>query len=100
MVLQSLFRLAIVTVALVSPQKANAKQEWTCTRGELVRKIEIEAEVYGQTPCKVIYLKPSEGVAPREIGAAKNTFSFCESKAEEVALKLQNLDWECAREDS
>jgi hypothetical protein len=100
MVLHSLVRLAIVAVACFSSQKANAKQEWTCKRGEVIRKIEIEAEVYGRTPCKVVYLKPSESVPPREIGAAKNAFSFCESKAEEVALKLQNLDWECEREDS
>lgn len=93
-------RLAVLTVFLFTSTSADSRQEWTCKKMKLVRKITIEAPEYGKSPCRVVYSKPSEKVEPQEIGAARRDFSFCEKKAEEVALKLQNLDWECEREDS
>ncbi len=91
---------AVLTVFSLTSTPAEGGQEWTCVLGKATRKIHIEADRYGHAPCRVIYEKPSEGAFPVEIGRALREFSFCESKAEEVALKLQNSDWECALEDS
>lgn len=92
--------VAVLIVFTLASTPAEGKQEWTCVRGMDVRKIRIKAEQYGRVPCRVVYEKPTEGFAPVEIGRAQRVFSFCEEKAEEVALKLQNSDWDCAREDS
>ena len=91
---------AILTVFLTASTPAEGKQEWTCKRGPLVRKLIIHAEPYGALPCEIVYQKPNEGVPETVIARALRDFSFCESKAEQVALKLQNDDWECEREDS
>lgn len=91
---------AILTVLLTASTPAEGKQEWTCRRGSLVRKLIIHAEPYGATPCEIVYQKPTEGVPDTVIARALRDFSYCEEKAEEVALKLQNGDWECEREDS
>lgn len=93
-------RLAVFTVFFFTSSVADSRQEWTCKKMKLVRKITVEAAADGKSPCRIVYSKPIEKVEPREIGAAKHSFSFCEKKAEEMALKLQNLDWECEREDS
>lgn len=93
-------RLAILTALLFASTPAESRQEWTCKKMKIVRKITVEAPVPGKPPCRVVYSKPVEKVEPKEVGAAKHDFPFCEKKAEEVALKLQNLDWECEREDS
>lgn len=91
---------AVLTVFMLASTPAEGRQEWTCVRGKDIRKIRIEVDNYGRVPCRVIYEKPTEGFVPVEIGRAQRAFSFCEEKAEEVALKLQNSDWECEREDS
>lgn len=93
-------RFAVLTVFLLVSTRAEGKQEWTCKRGGIVRKLVIHAEPYGATPCEIVYKKPTEGIPDIVIARALRDFSFCESKAEEVALKLQNGDWDCEREDS
>lgn len=66
----------------------------------MTRKLLIQAEPYGALPCEILYRKTEEGKPDAIIGKALRDFSFCEAKAEEVALKLQNSDWDCEREDS
>ena len=93
-------RLVVLVILAVSSTPAEARQEWTCRRGKIERRITIEAKEYGKAPCKVFYKKPSERKPDKEIGHALRQFAFCEDKAEEVALRLQNMNWECARKDS
>jgi hypothetical protein len=93
-------RVAVLLVLSLAATPAEAKQEWTCKKGKLERKILVEAKTYGKAPCKVLYKKPTERKPDKEVGHAMRQFPFCEEKAEALALKLQNSGWECARQDS
>lgn len=96
----SVSKAALLTMLVLSSSPAEGRQEWTCKKNGLTRKLVIAADPYGTLPCEIVYKKPTEGVPDTVIAKASRDFAFCESKAEEVALKLQNGDWECEREDS
>lgn len=93
-------RLAVLTVFMFAATPTHGGQEWTCKKKGLVRQILIQADVYGKPPCKTIYLKPTEKKPERMLARADHDFPLCERKAEELALKLQNMSWECSRKDS
>jgi hypothetical protein len=95
-----ILRLQVAAAIAVVSVPALGGQAWTCKKNELVRKIEIKADVYGKAPCSTVYLKPSEKKPDKEIARAKHDFPLCERKADDLALKLQNASWDCARKDS
>jgi hypothetical protein len=88
-------RTAILALLLPSSSLL-AGDIWTCEAGGLTRKIVVESSDNARVPCKIVYKKPSEKKPDVILGGAERDPKFCASKAETIALKLQNRDWSCS----
>lgn len=89
---------ACLLVALSASAAHSAeKTEYTCTSGELVRRIVIEVgDISTSLPCEVVYWKDQEAPGERRVlWNARSDAAFCESKASGLADKLSGAGWSC-----
>lgn len=90
---------ACLLVALSASAAHSAeKTEYTCTSGELVRRIVIEVgDLNTSLPCEVVYWKDQEAPGERRVlWNARSDAAFCQSKAAGLADKLGGAGWNCA----
>jgi len=70
-----------------------AESKYVCKSGNVERIIEV---VYSspdsKVPCDVKYTKSDSAEV---LWSAQNETGYCESKSDELALKLENLGWVC-----
>ena len=89
-------RLAACGLILLLPLAA-AADNYRCTNGDLVRRIEIIYEPGRALPCEVHYFKDSEAAGSSEmLWRAENEAGYCEARAAELAEKLNGLGWTCS----
>jgi hypothetical protein len=93
--------LSVITVVGISLGAIPVwSDEYVCRAGKDVRTISVEREVEGQAvPCVVKYAKPAQGVTEFPYNA-KHDQNYCPAKADELAIRLGTLGWQCERQDS
>ena len=87
-------------VALILPvlSIAQDQQSYQCTFGELTRRVEIFSEPGVAAPCEVHYYKDTEAPGERQVlWQAQNDAAYCESKAQEFIVKLNDMGWDCGQ---
>ncbi len=92
-------RLLIAILASLAPGLllAEGSDAYTCTYGELQRRVEILRETGGQVPCEVHYHKDSEAPGePQVLWSATNEVGYCEKNAEALVAKLEGWGWDCS----
>lgn len=95
-------RLLIAFLASLAPGLllAEGSDVYTCTYGELQRRVEILRETGGQVPCEVHYHKDSEAPGePQVLWSATNEVGYCEKNAEALVAKLEGWGWDCGRDE-
>lgn len=89
-------RLSLACLLLVLPGAA-AATEYTCTQGDLVRRIEIVYEPGRAVPCEVHYYKDTEAPGERQVlWTAQNEAGYCEARTGELVERLRGHGWECS----
>lgn len=87
--------LAACGLSLLLPLAA-AADNYRCTNGDLVRRIEILYEPGRAVPCQVHYFKDTEAPGTHDVlWTAQNEAGYCEARAAELADKLRGLGWAC-----
>jgi hypothetical protein len=87
---------AALLPAFLIPVSGLAADNYRCTRGDLVRRIEIFYEPGRAVPCEVHYYKDTEQPGNREVlWRAQNQSGFCESKTSAFIDELQSQGWDC-----
>ena len=67
-----------------------------CTQHDMTRSIEVVYSDPGQAvPCEVLYDKPTDGTQSTP-WRATNESGYCEAKAAQLVVKLEELGWTCA----
>ncbi len=73
---------------------------YSCSFGDLQRRVQILTEPGVSVPCEVHYYKDTEAPGERRVlWSADRQEGYCESKANEFVAKLEGWGWSCA-EDS
>lgn len=92
---------AILLLALTVPASALAADNYRCTYGDLVRRVEIVYEPGRAVPCEVRYFKDTEAPgAPQVLWSAQNESGYCESKTTAFIQELASQGWSCESGDS
>jgi hypothetical protein len=82
-------------ILLTVPAVASA-DDYRCTQGEMVRRVEIMYEPGLAVPCEVHYFKDTEAPGTREVlWRAQNEAGYCEARTEELIAMLKSYGWEC-----
>jgi hypothetical protein len=90
------FRIAILLSALSLPATAVAADNYHCTNGDLVRRVEIYYEPGREVPCEVHYYKDTELPGERQVPwRAQNEAGYCESRAKAFIEQLTSQGWDC-----
>ncbi len=91
--------LAVSLVALLPCLSfAEGPQNYLCTYSDLQRRVEILYETGMTLPCEVHYYKDTEAPGDKQVlWRAMNEANYCEQKAEEFIVKLQDLGWSCGQ---
>lgn len=91
-------RLALFLVAVSLPILATAQdaENYRCTNGEVVRRIEIVYATGARVPCEVHYYKDTEAPGALEVPwNAQNQTGYCEARAAELVDSLRGWGWNC-----
>lgn len=90
--------LTILAAVLPALTLAQEPQNYRCTQGDLVRRVEIFYETGVKVPCEVHYYKDTEAPGERQVlWRALNQEGYCEQKTEEFVTRLGGWGWECTR---
>ncbi|MEM7041552.1 MAG: hypothetical protein AAF543_01950 [Pseudomonadota bacterium] len=76
---------------------AAEKSQFTCTSGDLVRRVIIEVgDLATGLPCEVVYWKDKEAPGVRRVlWNARSDAAFCDGKASGLVDKLATAGWSC-----
>lgn len=88
------FRSIIILAVLTLPTAVTA-ESWICEQGSLVREINVERATANPVPCSVNYDKQAEGLGSSVLWTAAADGSYCDTKANGLAEKLEDLSWSC-----
>jgi len=91
-------RIAIFLLATGLPVLGAAQtgQNYRCTNGDQVRRIEIVYVTGEAVPCEVHYFKDTEAPGAREIPwNAQSQAGYCEARAGELVANLRGGGWTC-----
>lgn len=87
---------AILLSAISLPATALAADNYRCTLGDLVRRVEIFYEPGREVPCEVHYYKDTETPGDRQVPwRAQNEAGYCESRAAAFIEQLKSQGWDC-----
>ena len=87
---------AILLTAVSLPATAIAADNYRCTLGDLVRRVEIYYEPGRAVPCEVHYYKDTEMPGePQVPWRAQNEAGYCESRAAAFIEQLKSQGWDC-----
>lgn len=90
------FLNAILLTAVSLPATAIAADNYRCTLGDLVRRVEIYYEPGREVPCEVHYYKDTEMPGERQVPwRAQNEAGYCESRAAAFIEQLKSQGWDC-----
>lgn len=96
-----LTRIVATTLLASLPLSLSAQEylEFQCYSGALARRIAVHYETAATLPCEVHYYKEAkeEPGEPQVLWRARNTAGYCESKARELADRLNDSGWDCAQ---
>lgn len=85
-------------LALIAPTLSfsQGQQNFSCSMGELTRRVEVVSEPGVSVPCEVHYYKDSEATDERQVlWSAMNEAGYCEAKTQEFVAKLSDMGWNC-----
>jgi hypothetical protein len=91
-------RYFVLPLAMLLPLLAagQSNNNYRCTQGNLVRRVEIVYETGVAVPCEVHYHKDTEAPGQREVlWQAFNESGYCEARTREFVARLQGLGWAC-----
>ena len=92
------FLTVSLLVMLPCLSSAEGPQNFLCTYSDLQRRVEILYETGMTLPCEVHYYKDTESPGEKQVlWRAMNEASYCEDKAQEFIVKLQDLGWSCGQ---
>jgi hypothetical protein len=87
---------AILLSAIALPATAIAADNYRCTNGDLVRRVEIYYEPGREVPCEVHYYKDTELPGERQVPwRAQNEAGYCETRAAAFVEQLKSQGWDC-----
>jgi hypothetical protein len=87
---------AILLTAVSLPAAAIAADNYRCTLGNLVRRVETYYEPGREVPCEVHYYKDSEMPGERQVPwRAQNEAGYCETRAAAFIEQLKSQGWDC-----
>ena len=92
-------RLAFFLGSVALPILATAQdgQNYRCTNGDVVRRVESVYASGAAVPCEVRYYTDTEAPgAPEVPWNAQNQTGYCEARAEELVSNLRGWGWDCA----
>ncbi len=89
--------ITFVTALFLMPGAALADaQSYSCSYGEMKRRVEILSEPGQSVPCEVHYYKDTEAPGEQQVlWSAQNEEGYCERKAEEFVAMLTSNGWSC-----
>lgn len=88
--------LSFAAIVLIVPGLAVA-EDYRCTYGDKLRRIEIMYEPGLAVPCEVHYFKDTEAPGSREVlWRAQSEAGYCEARTEELVAMLTSYGWECS----
>ena len=88
--------LTILVAALPGLSLAQDQNNYQCTQGDLVRRVEIVYETGVTVPCEVHYYKDTEAPGETQVlWRALNQEGYCEAKTQEFITKLGSWGWDC-----
>ncbi len=94
-------KLLVVILAAMIPSLSlgQSTQNYQCTDGELIRRVEIIYETGVAVPCEVHYHKDTEAPGERQVlWSAYNESGYCERKTREFIAQLEGWGWECEQD--
>jgi hypothetical protein len=92
---------AALLLAFSIPASTLAADNYQCTNGDLVRRVEILYEPGRAVPCEVQYYKDTEAPdAPQVLWRAQNESGYCESKTAAFIEQLESQGWSCGSGES
>ncbi|MCZ6515956.1 MAG: hypothetical protein O6763_00540 [Gammaproteobacteria bacterium] len=94
-------KLLVVILAAMIPSLSlgQGTQNYQCTDGELIRRVEIIYETGVAVPCEVHYHKDTEAPGERQVlWSAYNESGYCERKTREFIAQLEGWGWECEQD--
>ncbi len=94
-------KLLVVILAAMVPSLSlgQGTQNYQCTDGELIRRVEIIYETGVAVPCEVHYHKDTEAPGERQVlWSAYNESGYCERKTREFIAELEGWGWECEQD--
>ena len=90
------YLLALLAAILPGLSFGQDPGKYQCTYGDLQRRVEILYEAGLTVPCEVHYYKDTEAPDERQVlWRALNEAGYCERKAQEFIVKLQDDGWDC-----
>ncbi len=90
--------VAFLTTLVPSLAFAQGPETYSCTYGDLQRRVDILRETGAQVPCEVHYHKDSEAPGERQVlWSAANEVGYCEKNAEQLIAKLEGWGWDCGQ---
>ena len=84
-----------VVVMLLGVPSVTTASSWICEHDNLIREINVQRETAGAAPCSVVYDKDSEGQGTSVLWTATSDGTYCDTKADGLAEKLQGYGWTC-----
>jgi len=82
------------------PALAQGADNYSCTFGDLTRRIEIVRETGVLVPCEVHYYKDTEAPGEQQVlWRAQTEEGFCDARASEFVEKLVDWGWDCGTEE-
>jgi len=91
-------RKILLAVILALLPEVLLAQDYQCTIGSLQRRVEILYEGAASVPCEVHYYKDTEAQGERQVlWRALNEEGYCERKAQEFIVQLEDMGWSCER---
>ena len=94
-------RILVLTLSVVLPATAFAQDadKYSCSYGDLTRRVEIVREPGVTVPCEVHYYKDSEAPGEQQVlWRALSEAGYCEARAQEFVAKLEGWGWSCGGE--
>jgi hypothetical protein len=91
---------AVLLLTFSIPASTLAADNYRCTNGDLVRRVEILYEPGRAVPCEVQYYKDTEAPGSSQIlWRAQNESGYCESKTAAFIEQLESQGWSCGSGD-
>jgi hypothetical protein len=90
--------IALIAAAVPCLALAQGDGKYSCSFGDLQRRVEILTEPGVSVPCEVHYYKDTEAPGESEVlWSAGTQDGFCQSKTEEFIAKLESWGWNCGQ---